>query len=1238
MARFSVFNPAKVILLRAAFAALWPMLVAVSGSAQCVMACQQNVQVSLGQNGQAEVTPAIVAPFSALNCSGNLILTLFDAQQQPIPGNVLDCSRVNQTLNVRIVHEDSGNLCWGSVIAKDYLPPVLNCTQKFIACTADTSVQAVGFPTVSDNCTPLTTANLIWSDTKTDLPCTTIQSGQNVTARIDRTFSTQDAQGNAANCVQKIWLKRATLADVQFPLNRDDFAAPALACGQSPNNLALTGQPTVEGRPIVTGGDCTLLTSFLDQNIPGCSPGSFRVLRSWTVTDFCSNTFTIHVQVIKVDDKTPPTLTPPANLTVGTDASACAATVTLPQASATDACSGVTIAASSSLGNGYGPFANVPIGNHVITYTATDACGNSTTATMLLTVVDDKAPSAICKGSIVASLNSAGTVNVNATSFDNGSADNCQLGPLEASRDGGATFAPQIQFTCADVGAPVPVILKVTDAADLENTCNSEIKIRDNQKPTIQCPAAKTLTCQTTDTSPATTGSPLTTDNCGTPTVTFSDVSNLTTCNVGSITRTWQAADANGNSATCSQTITLTAVAGSLNVQFPTDKTLNACASPDALAPAATGQPNITGQSCLPPSVTFTDEKIAPAPPACFNILRRWKVIDWCVYNPNGGTAGIWEHTQIIRVHDLAAPVITPIADLTVAATLPGCLAQVTLPDLAVSDCSTPTVTNNSPYAIGQAANASGSYPVGIHTVRFTATDVCGQSATANLKITVLDQTPPTAVCGGNVSVSIPAAGTIAVPAAQLAAASTDNCTPAAALTFLASPPSVTCAQLGSRQITVTVGDATGNTAVCTATLLVKDDQHNCGLAMAEVRGTVRTIGNVPIANIPVKITADGFAASTDCSAVGEYFFDDLPTGYNYRIVAENRNKWMNGVSTFDLLLISKHLLGVQAFDSPYKIIAADANKSGSVTSFDILQIRKMILGLTDTLAGNSSWRFVPKGYQFPNPQNPFEEPFPEHIALPGLSANETGLDFVGIKIGDVNLSADATDARSPLDTVFLHVGSMSLKTGQTTSLPLKISGLHEFIGLQFELEIDPVQARLVGVEFPENAILTPTNVAQRGEKLAVSWDSFSGQAAPGDSLLCHILLESKTDVRLDKLLKINAERLAPEAYPDAEARPKTIALAASSPPPNLAWDAGPARPNPFRTETFVSFHLPAAADLTLTVSDALGRVVFRATEPQPAGAGAWRVLRADLPGAGVYFYQLQTVGQPVANGRMVAE
>jgi len=38
-----------------------------------------------------------------------------------------------------------------------------------------------------------------------------------------------------------------------------------------------------------------------------------------------------------------------------------------------------------------------------------------------------------------------------------------------------------------------------------------------------------------------------------------------------------------------------------------------------------------------------------------------------------------------------------------------------------------------------------------------------------------------------------------------------------------------------------------------------------------------------------------------------------------------------------------KYILSTQPFDSPFKMIAGDANKSGSITSFDIVEIRKLI-------------------------------------------------------------------------------------------------------------------------------------------------------------------------------------------------------------------------------------------------------------------------------------------------------
>ena len=79
-------------------------------------------------------------------------------------------------------------------------------------------------------------------------------------------------------------------------------------------------------------------------------------------------------------------------------------------------------------------------------------------------------------------------------------------------------------------------------------------------------------------------------------------------------------------------------------------------------------------------------------------------------------------------------------------------------------------------------------------------------------------------------------------------------------------------------------------------------------------------------------------------------------------------------------------------------MIAADANMSGSITTFDIVELRKLILGIYQTLPNNTSWRFVDKSFVFPNPANPFSALFPEFISIQNLSTSSTANDFVSMR------------------------------------------------------------------------------------------------------------------------------------------------------------------------------------------------------------------------------------------------
>lgn len=132
-------------------------------------------------------------------------------------------------------------------------------------------------------------------------------------------------------------------------------------------------------------------------------------------------------------------------------------------------------------------------------------------------------------------------------------------------------------------------------------------------------------------------------------------------------------------------------------------------------------------------------------------------------------------------------------------------------------------------------------------------------------------------------------------------------------------------------------------------------------------------------------------------------YFSSIPTAvpaHNVRVTPEKDIEFLNGVSTFDLVLIRKHILSVKKLDSPYKIIAADINNDQVVTVSDLIDLQTLILNAG--FPNNSSYRFVKEDYVFPNPQNPWEEPFPESCYFEGVDGN-VFQNFIFVKIGDVN-------------------------------------------------------------------------------------------------------------------------------------------------------------------------------------------------------------------------------------------
>ena len=1209
---------------------------------QCALVCNSSLTVALDTAGSATLTSSMLLQ-SSVNCSNNFIVSVADTAGN-IYGPTLGPSLLGEPLTATLLHPSSGNSCNIQIHLIDNLPPVLDCGDTlFIWCNTPVHPDSLGYPFVSDNATDSVDIEMGYFEQFTDLPCHDTIGGVEVTAYIRRTWLATDGSGNMSMCVQHIFLRRATLSQVIFPKHLDGNVLPALECGaDDPKDLSITGQPMIEGHILDNTTNCDLVVSYNDQQVPICG-GARKLIRTWSVFDLCTEQFTVYAQIIRLLDTTPPVLTCPPNVTVSTFNTTCTAQVWLPQATAEDGCSGATVQANWQFGSGLGPFNNVPRGSYTVHYAATDGCNNSSTCQITVTVKDEKKPTALCESLVNVNLEEDGTVIVFAQTFDKGSHDNCGISQYLVSLNDGP-FDDFVSFDCADIGPNIPVTLMVVDDSGLSSQCVAYAKVKDPIQPGILCPSAVTIGCGQDFNNTALTGLPFATDNCGSATVSFTNQVNLNYCGNGTVLRTWKATDLSGNTATCHQVITV-ADNTPITVVFPEDQLYFEC-QPNT-DPAVTGEPIITGKDCEQLQITHTDYFFYTAEPACFKLIRNWAVIDWCTYQPNApGGAGFWEHTQVIEVRDTVAPVLTCPANMSVGITgQGGCQTFAAVPLPNVDDCSGQVhITNNSFFAQNNIGPASGTYPRGVHTITYTASDGCGNTSSCTMKLTVTDTHAPVPVCNNGVSVTIQQTGYVTVTPAMINNGSYDNCSPVSALVLQVSPNTFDCQSLGSKTVTLTVTDEAGNSAFCQTTVVVQDNFNICtGQNTANIAGKLGREDGVPLFQKLVGLSG-GISIAVHTDVDGTFAFPNLPMGQSYTLTPTYNTKPLNGVTTYDLVIIRRHILNIEKLGSPYKMIAADVNKSGAVTTLDMVDIQKLILQVTTSFPnGNTSWRFVPASHVFPDPTNPFAQPFPENIYIETLNVNYWGQDFIGIKVGDVNNSANpanfddgGSEDRSFGNSLVFSTKDIELVAGEVYAIPFVANPDTELAGFQFTIDFDENALAFEGIE--EGA--SPLKRSDFGlpdlvgaGAVTVSWGNFEGKTWCREEAMFTLLFRAKSHARLSDVLSINSRITPAEAYGGNFFAPAGsgfemlgVALQFEGDITNdfLLFQNNP---NPFRHRTNVGFQLPTAAQVNMRIYDLHGKLVKIYEGHFPQGSHIVEINLSDAPHTGILFCEMEVPG-----------
>ena len=342
--------------------------------------------------------------------------------------------------------------------------------------------------------------------------------------------------------------------------------------------------------------------------------------------------------------------------------------------------------------------------------------------------------------------------------------------------------------------------------------CSFTVTVTDNTKPTISgCPSNIIVNTGSGNTQCSQTASwtaPTASDNCG--------IASLASTHnpgaafpVGTTTVTYTATDVNGNTQTCSFTVTVIDNTKPTITGCPSNITANTGSGNTLCSQTASWTIPTANDNCGIASLNSTHN-----PGATFPVGTT--TVTYTATDVNGNTQTCSFEVTVV---DNTKPAISSCpSDITIntGAGNSQCsqTANWTVP-AATDNCGITSFTSTH--------NPGAVFPVGTTTVTYTATDIHGNTQTCSFTVTVIDNTKPTiSGCPSNITVNAgPENEQCSQAVSWTAPTVTDNCG-ITSFTSTHSPGAVF--PVGATTVTYTATDIHGNTQTCSFTVTVVDD------------------------------------------------------------------------------------------------------------------------------------------------------------------------------------------------------------------------------------------------------------------------------------------------------------------------------------------------------------------------------------------------------------------------------
>jgi hypothetical protein len=602
----------------------------------------------------------------------------------------------------------------------------------------------------------------------------------------DVILTVYDIHGNSSTCLSEVTVR--------------DTTRPFVTCQDITLTLDASGNASIGVSDVLwtVSDNCGIQSTWIEDGSFGCADVGTNLIWVWA-EDVNGNRDSCQAQVTVIDATAP--VVDCKDITVQLDATGnVSITPDMVDDGSYDACSSVTMTVSPS------SFDCTNIGDNTVVLTVMDAEGNTSTCTAVVTVQDLIAPVLSCPSNIEVNADQ-GTCSTVVSWNPATATDNCDA-QLTVVQTGGPASGSSFP-----VGTTT-ITYTATDASGNVGTCSFDIIVHDYQPPVMtSCPQDIFVSTDPGDCGALVSWAiPTASDNCPGVTVTqLSGPANGSFIAPGTHTVVYVATDASGNTATCSFDVEVQDdEAPIVTTQCPIAHYFTTL--PSVCGAYATFDPPAATDNCGIASVVRIDThpyNSGDLFPVGLTILE-YQITD---VHGNFTTCAVW-----IQVDDVTPPTATCPSNMTAIADAGECGTDVTYNLPTGSDlCSNVTVTLVS--GLGSGAN----FPVGNNTETYAITDEAGNTTTCSFVITVVDDEDPVISCPADQTVAT-ATGNCNGILQWPAPTATDNC-PGVTVSQTDGPAMGSSLPVGTYTIEYTASDASGNTAVCSFTVTVEDQQ-----------------------------------------------------------------------------------------------------------------------------------------------------------------------------------------------------------------------------------------------------------------------------------------------------------------------------------------------------------------------------------------------------------------------------